>query len=147
MLFGKYDHVVETFAADTADHSFRVRILPGRMGSGENFFDSHSSYSPLKIVSVDRIPVSEQEAWGGVLREGLDQLLRRPGGGRVFRDVEMDDLTSLVQKDDEAVKITEGRSGDGEEIDANHVAGVIGEESLPSLGGRLRRFDPVFGDS
>jgi len=58
MLFGKYNQVVETFATDTADDSFRVRILPGRVGSGDDFFDPHSSHSPPKIISIDRIPVS-----------------------------------------------------------------------------------------
>src|SRR5215813_7416718 len=147
MLFGKYNHVVETLAANTADQAFGVWILPGRMWGGDHLFDLHSSYPPLKIVSVDRIPVSEQEAWSGVLRKRLDQLLGRPGGGRVFRDVEMNDLTSFMQKDDEAVKVTERRSRDSKEIDANDVPGMIGEESLPGLGGRLRRFDSVLSDS
>src|SRR6266540_5960627 len=80
MLFGKYNHVVETFATDTADYSFRVRILPGRVGSGDHFFDPHSSYPPLKIVSIDRIPVSDQKAWGGVFRKRLDQLPGCPRG-------------------------------------------------------------------
>ena len=26
MLFGKYNHVVETFATDTADYSFRITV-------------------------------------------------------------------------------------------------------------------------
>jgi len=52
----------------------------------------------------------------------------------MFRDVEMDDLTPLMQEDDKAVKVTERRSGDGKEIDANDVPGMIGEESLPRLG-------------
>src|SRR5262249_30375628 len=64
----------------------------------------------------------------------------------MFREVEMDDLTPRVQEDDKAVKVTERRSRDSKKIDANDVAGVIGEESLPRLGGRLRRFDSVFGD-
>src|SRR5262247_182264 len=89
MLLGKYNHVVETFATDTADYSFRVRILPGRVGSGDHFFDPHSSYPPLKIVSVDRISVSQEEAWGGVIRKRFDRLLGCPRGGRMFRDVEM----------------------------------------------------------
>ena len=42
MFFGKYNHVVETFAIDTADYSFRVRILLDRVGSGDYFFDSHT---------------------------------------------------------------------------------------------------------
>jgi hypothetical protein len=64
----------------------------------------------------------------------------------MFRDVEMDDLTPLVQEDDKAVKVTKRRSGDSEEVVADEVDGVIGEERLPRLGGRLRRFDSVFGD-
>jgi len=96
MLFGKYNHVVETFATDTADYSFRVRILPGRVGSGDHFFDPHSSYPPLKIMSIDRILVSDQKAWGGVFRKRLDHLLGSPGGGWMLRNVEVNDLTPLV---------------------------------------------------
>ena len=146
MLFGKYNHVVETFATDIADYSFRVRILPGRVGSGDHFFDPHSSYPPLKIMSIDRIPVSDQKAWGCVFRKRLDHLLRRPGGGWMFCNVEMHNLTSFMQKDDETVKVTEGRGGDGKEIDADDISGAIGEESLPRLGGRLKCFDSIFGN-
>src|SRR5215471_1928124 len=146
MLFGKHNHVVETLTADTADHSFRVRILPGRVGSGDHFFDPHSGYPPLKIVSVDRISVSEQEAWGGVFRKRFDHLLSRPSGSRMRSNVEMHDLTPLVQEDDKTVKITKRRSGDGKEIDTDDLPSMIGKESLPSLGGRLRRLITVFGD-
>ena len=146
MLFGKYIHVVETLAANTADQAFGGWILPGRMWGGDHLFDLPSSYPPLKIVSVDRIPVSEQEAWSRVFRKGLDHLLRSPGGGWMIRDVEMNNSTSFMQKDDEAVKLTECRGGDSKEIDANDVPSMIGEESLPSLGRRLGRLDSVFGD-
>jgi hypothetical protein len=96
MLFGNYNHVVETFAADTADHSFRVCVLPGRVRGGDYFFDLHTGYSSLEIVSVDRIPISDQVSWGRVFRKRLDQLLGRPGSSRMFRDVEMNDLTPVV---------------------------------------------------
>ena len=52
----------------------------------------------------------------------------------MLRNVEMNDLTPLVQEDDKTVKITKGRSGNGKEIDSDNVPDVIGEESLPSLG-------------
>src|SRR5499433_477904 len=146
MLFGKYNHVVETLATDTADKAFSVWILPGRMWRGDHFFDLHSIHPPLKIVSIDRIPVSQQEAWSRVFRKRLDHLLRRPGGGWMFSDVEMKDLTSLVQKNDEAVKLTEGRGGDSKEIDADDLPSMIGEESFPRLGGRLKCFDSIFGN-
>jgi hypothetical protein len=51
----------------------------------------------------------------------------------MLRNVEMNDLTPLVQEDDKAVKITKGRSGNGKEIDADDVPSVVAEESLPSL--------------
>jgi hypothetical protein len=147
MLFRKYNHVVKTFAADTADHLFRVCVLPGRVRGGDYFFDLYSIYSPPEIVSVDRISISDQVSWGSFFRKRLDQLLSHPGGGRMFRDVEMNDLTSLMQKNDEAVKVSEGHGGDSKKIDADDVAGMIGEESLPRLGGRLGRLYAVFCDS
>ena len=64
----------------------------------------------------------------------------------MFSDVEMNDLTSLVQKNDEAVKVTEGCGGDSKEIDADDPPSMIGEESLPRLGGRLKCFDSIFGN-
>jgi len=51
-----------------------------------------------------------------------------------------------MQKDDEAVKVTEGGDGNDEKIKTDIFPGIIVEESLPSLGRRLKRFDPVFGD-
>ena len=53
MLFGEYNHVVETLAANTADHSFHIGVLPGRVRSGDHFFDLHPCYPLPKIVSVD----------------------------------------------------------------------------------------------
>jgi hypothetical protein len=53
MFFGNYNHVVETLAANTADHSFRIGVLPGRVRSCDHFFDPQSCYPPPKIVSVD----------------------------------------------------------------------------------------------
>src|SRR5262245_29161201 len=81
---------------NSASHSLGQRILPGRVGGGDHFFDPHSSCPPLKIMSIDRIPVSDQKAWGGVFRKRLDQLLGSPGGGWMLRNVEMNDLTPLV---------------------------------------------------
>src|SRR5262249_57330712 len=89
-----------------------VWFWPGRVGGGAPLFDLLSSSPPLKILSVDRIPVSEQEARSRVFRKRLDHLPRRPGGGWMIRDVEMNDSTSFMQKDDEAVKVTECRGGD-----------------------------------
>ena len=51
-----------------------------------------------------------------------------------------------MQKDDEAVKVSEGGGGNDEKIKTDNFPGMIGEESLPSLGRRLRCFDPVFCD-
>src|SRR5262245_14706453 len=97
VIFTDDDQMIETLSANRADDAFGVWILPGRVGSGDHFFDPHSSYPPLKIVSIDRIPVSDQKAWGGVFRKRLDQLLGCPRGGWMFRDVEMNDLTSFMR--------------------------------------------------
>src|SRR5262245_40708915 len=92
VIFADDDQMIETLSADRANYAFGVWILPGTSGRRDHFFDPHSSCPPLKIMSIDRIPVSDQKAWGGVFRKRLDQLLGSPGGCWMLRDVEMNDL-------------------------------------------------------
>jgi hypothetical protein len=87
----------------------------------------------LKIITVDRISVSQQDAWSRVFRKRLDHLLRHSSGSWMFSDFEMNDLTSHVQKNNEAVNVSEGRGGDSKEIDADDLPSMSGEENLPCL--------------
>ena len=54
----------------------------------------------------------------GLVREGVDELLGRPGGGGMRGDVEVDDAPAVVGKHNENEQDTEANGGRGEEVDA-----------------------------
>src|SRR5262245_38731392 len=53
VIFTDDDQMIKTLSANRADYAFGVWILPGRVRSGDHFFDPHSCYPPPKFVSVD----------------------------------------------------------------------------------------------
>jgi len=62
------------------------------------------------------------------VRERIDNLLSCPSGGRRFGHVEVDDLPSMMEQDDEHVQDTEGRGWHDEEVDGDEVFHVVAEE-------------------
>ena len=57
MAFAEYDDVVEAVAADAADHTLSVWILPRAPRGGEYLFDAHAANAPLEWFSKDRIAI------------------------------------------------------------------------------------------
>ena len=56
MGLAEHDHMVEAFAADGADQTFAIRILPRRAWRDENFLDAHP-FDPLRgVFAIDGIP-------------------------------------------------------------------------------------------
>src|SRR5215813_13896008 len=101
MLFGKYNHVVKTFAAYTADHSFRVWILPRTPGGCNDFLDLHASYPPTELFTEYLISISQEEARRGFIRKRFDDLLRGPGGGRMLGNIEMHHTSAMMSEYDQ----------------------------------------------
>ena len=52
------DHVIEALAADRADQSFYVWILPRRARSDEHFFNSEATYTAAKLGAKDFVAVA-----------------------------------------------------------------------------------------
>ncbi len=125
MALAEYDHMVETLAAGRADESFHVRILPRRSRSGDDLLNVKSRDSSFEHIAVYGISVAKQIAWRRVPRERLDDLLRCPLGGGMFRDIGMNDVTSLMRQDHTHVQQLECRRGDDEEVDGRERADVI----------------------
>ena len=81
-----------------------------------------------------------------VVREGLDNLLRRPSRGRGVGHVEMYDSAAVMEEDYEHVEHAERRRrGHDEEVDRDKIGDVIFEEGPPGLRGRFRtaRHEPT----
>ncbi len=86
--------------------------------------------------------------WGSIYcgtQEGFDDLLRRPLGGRVSSDIEVDDLAAFMLDNKEHVEDSKGHRGHGEEIDRSDVPDVFLEKRPPGLRRRLAATNHVLG--
>src|SRR2546428_5761359 len=76
MPLAEDDHVVQTLAPNGSDQSLRIRILP-RAGRGRyDFGDPHAGDAAPEHIPVDGIAIPQQPSRRGVVRKGLDDLLR-----------------------------------------------------------------------
>ncbi|MHC4090331.1 MAG: hypothetical protein ACYSVY_08640 [Planctomycetota bacterium] len=125
--------MIQTLAPDRANQSLNVGALPWCAVREDDFLDAHVLDALSEIVAIDPITISNQEAWGLVVRERLDNLLGRPSRGRVGRDVEMNDATPVMPQDDETVQQAKTHRCHDEEIDRGDVGYVILEEHSPGL--------------
>jgi hypothetical protein len=88
-----------------------------------------------ELLTVDPVTIPEEIDGRGLLREGFDKLLSRPGGGGMLGDVEVDDAPAVVSEHDEDEEGPEASGGYGEKVDRNQVADVVGEKCPPGLRG------------
>jgi hypothetical protein len=111
--------------AQGPDYSLHIRRLPGTARCGDNLPDIEHLHLVLKQQPIDSIPVADEIARGFSFVERLNQLLRSPGGGRMFCHVEVHKLTAIMTKNDENEQGTERSRGDGEEIDRSKFPDVV----------------------
>src|SRR5215471_1940580 len=98
----------------------------------------------VKSWPVDAVTISYQVARHGVVRKRFYNLLCRPSSGRVFRDVEMQNTSTIMREDDENIKHAELDGRDCEEVDRDHLPDVISKKRHPGLRrlSRLLRHQP-----
>src|SRR5215475_8034502 len=128
-----HDHMVQAFSANAADHPFRITVLPRTPSRYRNLPDTQSINSRGEVVSVDPITIPHQVARHSVVGKGLHELLCRPRGSRVFGDIEMQNTSTVMRKDDENVQHPKLQSRNGEEVDSDHLADVISKKGHPGL--------------
>src|SRR5215468_2748372 len=96
-----HDYMVQAFSANASDHPFRITVLPRTPSRYRNLADTHSINSRCEVVSVDPITIAHQVARHSVVGKCLHELLCRPRCGRVFRDIEMQNTSTVMGQDDE----------------------------------------------
>src|SRR5882762_8206271 len=133
--FAKDEDVIQALAPDGADEPLREGVLPWAVRRREDFTDAHALHALPEHVTVDRVAIAEEIGRGGVVREGVHDLLGRPGSGGMLGDIEMEDAPAVVGEHDEDEQNAQARGGNSEEIDGDEVSDVIGQERAP----RLRR--------
>src|SRR5205807_4679781 len=81
VAFAKDEDMIQTLAPDGADEPLREGILPWAVRRRQDFTDAHALHALPEHVTVDRVAIAEQVGRGGVVREGVHDLLGRPGSG------------------------------------------------------------------
>ena len=87
------DQVVETLAMDRSNQPFNIRAFQRRAIRDHYLLDTHVLDSLLEEATVYAVAV---EPRGGVIGKRFDDLLSRPLGRRMRRDVELDDQRSIA---------------------------------------------------
>jgi hypothetical protein len=131
MPFVDHDDVIEAFASNRTDDALGERILPGRPRGDEDLVHPQASHPPYEDVAVDGVPIAEQVLGRGVFREAFDQSLGGPGGGGVVGDVDLDEFSPGVSKNQEAEEQVEGEGRDDEEVDGDNLADMFLKKGAP----------------
>src|SRR5215510_7078613 len=108
------------------------------MRGSDQFLDQHCFNSIAKFRSINRSSIAQQKTWGSVLGKSFDHLLRRPASGRMCCDIEMNDWSSAVQKNNKAVKVAKHSNGNGEKTDAGDVVRRLERNVFQICDGGLR---------
>ena len=133
VLLIENDEMIKALVTDGTDQPLNERILPGRSRRSDHFLDAHATETPLEDVAVDTIAITNQESRRLIKWKRFDHPLSRPRGRWVCWDVEVNDATSIVAKQDKGEKYAKRGRWDGEEVDGDDVDQMIVEKGAPSL--------------
>jgi hypothetical protein len=123
------DDLVETRTLDTANDSFRVRVLPRAVKRNLDHTQMLDALS--EGGAVDRVAVPSQVTWRGIPGKCFDDLLCGPLCCGVFGGVEVHDAPALVSQDDEDEEHLECGGWDGEEVTCHDVFDMGVQEGPP----------------
>jgi hypothetical protein len=147
MPFIEHNDVIEAFPSNRPDDALSEGNLPGRPRGDEDLAHSQAVHPPDEHVAVDGIPIAEQVLGRRLVREPLDQLVGSSDGGGVVGDVDMDEFSTVVSKDQEPEEQAEGERRYNEEVDRDNVMDMRLEEGAPRAGRPRRGASHVLGDS
>ena len=111
MPFVDHNGVIEAFPSNRPDDALGEGILPRGARGDEDLAHPQAFHPPCEHVAVDGIPIAEQVRGRSLFREALDQLVGGPGGGGVVGDVDMDEFSTVVSKDQEPEEQMKGERG------------------------------------
>src|SRR4030081_1574316 len=133
MRFAKHDHVVETLAADRADESLNVSILPGRSGCDRMVPNADCADPLQEDWTVRGVSIPNKISRRVVPRERLGDLARDPLRGWVCRHAKRHPKSSSVAHNDKTIQNLECDRRQDKEVDRRDAVGVIAEKRPPAL--------------
>ena len=139
MLLVQWDDVIEHFAARTPDPALSDSVLPGTSSTGANGSNATGFQELENIATEFAIPVEQHVPVGAGKRKSLAQLLHDPIARRLRRDIEVQDLPSIVRDDKKAVEGAKRQARNGEQVKRGDDLTVVVEEGQPLHGLALVR--------
>jgi hypothetical protein len=138
MALAEDDEVVQAFPPNGPDDSLGIGILPGGLGCREDLTKTHAVNFPRKSVTINAIPISQQESrLGAIAWKRFKDLLGGPLGGRMVSDVEMKNMPLSVVEDDETEQQSKASGWNHKKITGSCAPKMVLEESSPALRWRL----------
>jgi hypothetical protein len=135
VTFAEHDFEIEAFAANRTDDALGEGILPGRARCDDDLANAQALDPALEISAVDGIAIAEQVGGGGLVRERVDDLLSRPGGGGLVGDADVKEFAAVVAEYHEAEEQAKGQGRYDEEVDGRDVVTVSSQEGPPGSDG------------
>src|SRR5207249_12263725 len=105
--------------------ALREGVLPGPVSRHEDFTYARALPAWAERVGVDGVAIAEKKGRGRIVREGVRDLLGRPGSSGILGDVEVEDAPAIVCEHDKGEQDPQPHSGNDEEINGDQVADVI----------------------
>ncbi len=129
------DDIIQQLAATTSNPALGHAILPRALDRRLHTFYLHGSNRRGNFESILCVVIKDEDLGRGLIREGFAHLLDNPSAGRIPRNIEVQDASTVVADDEEAVEHVEGERRDREEIHRRDGFAVIMQERQPTFGG------------
>jgi len=136
--FIEHDDVIQTLAANRADQSLDVRVLPRRLRRGEHLSDAEPGCRLRELLAVAPVTVPQHVMWRAIPRKRFEQLVSDPFRRRMLGHRDVHGPATIVRQNHEDEQDPEEDRPDDEKVGRNQGLGVVSEERPP----RLRRWPP-----
>ena len=135
MAFIHRNDVIPEISSAAFNPTLRYAILPRAFEGRSYRAHLQGSSGQWHLRPVLRIAVEDEKPRSQLKRNRFSQLLDDPQAGRMLGDVEVQDASTAMADDEEAIEHAKGDCGHGEEIHGRNRFPVVSQEGEPTLGG------------
>jgi hypothetical protein len=133
MSLPKHDQVVERLAAQRADPSLRVSVLPRRARRDADLPDAQVVHPRVELGAEDGIAISDQRRRHDIRADGLHDLLRGSRGVRVRRHDDVQHTATFEREDEKDVEEVERHRWHRQKVDRDGSREMVAEKCLAGL--------------
>lgn len=131
MRFGRRDQPIQALAPNGADDALADRIGLRAARRRLQHRDSESGHGFVEVIGEDAVAIVQQVMVSLLEADSLAQLLQRPSGRRMRRDVAMNQTTTAVLDNNEYLEQSERGGHDDQEVAGDDSLCVQAQEGRP----------------